>query len=194
VRTKVTITNLFWAVFSVLLVFVILINLIVNITELNNINRMTEESSIEIGSRTSSKIEIDKKNNILRSISIITEDCKDQINKEKELYKKLCYLRENVKENISVGSANDWAFNFSDTLGKYHSYIYDKDYIIIIFRNEENDKKVKLYRAANNSDYSVELELSEISCTRDFKKGEKGLRIRKYKDILEIVNRMCQYE
>lgn len=193
-RTKVTITNLFWAVFSVLLVFVILINLIVNITELNNINRMTEESSIEIGSRTSSKIEIDKKNNILRSISIITEDCKDQINKEKELYKKLCYLRENVKENISVGSANDWAFNFSDTLGKYHSYIYDKDYIIIIFRNEENDKKVKLYRAANNSDYSVELELSEISCTRDFKKGEKGLRIRKYKDILEIVNRMCQYE
>lgn len=193
-RTKVTITNLFWAIFSVLLVFAILINLIVNITELNNINRMTEESSIEIGSKTSSKIEIDKKNNILRSISIITEDCEDQINKEKELYKKLCYLRENVKENISVGSTKDWAFNFSDTLGKYHSYIYDKDYIIIIFRNEENDKIVKLYRAANNSDYSVELELSELSCTRDFKKGEKGLRLKKYKDILEIVNRMCQYE
>lgn len=193
-RTKVTITNLFWAIFSVLLVFAILINLIVNITELNNINRMTEESSIEIGSKTSSKIEIDKKNNILRSISIITEDCEDQINKEKELYKKLCYLRENVKENISVGSTKDWAFNFSDTLGKYHSYIYDKDYIIIIFRNEENDKIVKLYRSASNSDYSVELELSELSCTRDFKKGEKGFRLKKYKDILEIVNRMCQYE
>lgn len=193
-RTKITITNLFWAILSVLLVLTILINLIVNIIGLNSINRMTEESYIEIGSKTSSKVEIDKKNNIFRSISTVTEDCNDQINKEKELYEKLRYLRENVKENISVGSTNDWAFNFFDTLGKYHSYAYDKDYTIITFRNEENDKVVKLYRSANNSDYSLDLELTEMSCINDFKQGKKGLRLKKYKDISEIVNRMCQYE
>ena len=193
-RTKITITNLLWAILSVLLVLTILINLIVNIIGLNSINRMTEESYIEIGSKTSSKIEIDKKNNIFRSISTVTEDCNDQINKEKELYEKLRYLRGNVKENISVGSTNDWAFNFFDTLGKYHSYAYDKDYTIITFRNEENDKVVKLYRAANNSDYSLDLELTEMSCINDFKQGKKGLRLKKYKDISEIVNRMCQYE
>lgn len=153
------------------------------------------ESKLEIksGEKTKAKIEIDKENNIFKVIRTLTPDCIEQQEKEKELYNKVCKLRDVLKVNVTRDYSS-WNYKFSDSIGKYHSYLYDRDYTIISFKSEEDDKYICLYRGESASESCIALYLDEFSCIDAFKNGESIRRILEYNDILDVVNRIMEHE
>lgn len=195
-RTKYKIDNLIWVIICGLIFICIEIPLLFTIAEAVNLNKMESKLEIRSGEKTKAKIEIDKENNILKVVRTITPDCLEQQEKEKELYNKACKLRDALKINVKtqVGSYSSWNYNFSDSIGKYHSFIYDRDYTIISLKSEEDDKYICLYKNESTSDSCIDLYLNDFSCINAFKSGESGKRILKYNDILDVVNRIMEHE
>ena len=195
-RTKYKIDNLIWVIICGLIFICIEIPLLFTIAEAVNLNKMESKLEIRSGEKTKAEIEIDKENNIFKVVRTVTPDCKKKKKKEKELYNKACKLRDALKINVKtqVGSYSSWNYNFSDSIGKYHSFIYDRDYTIISLKSEEDDKYICLYKNESTSDSSVDLYLNDFSCINAFKNGESGKRILKYNDILDVVNRIMEHE
>lgn len=195
-QTKIHIKNLFWVIICFLIFLAIEIPLLITIADAVKLNRMDTEIVIQVGNKTKSKIEIDEEQNIFKVIHVVSQECIDQQEKEKELYNKACKLRDSLKVNVKtqMGSYSDWSYDFSDSIGKYHSYIYDRDYIIISVRSEEDDKLIRLYKNSTTSDSCIELYLNEFSCINAFKEGESGKRIQKYNDIVDVIDRIMEHE
>lgn len=195
-QTKYKIDNLIWVIICGLIFICIEVPFLFTIADTVNLNKMESKLEIRSGEKTKTKIEIDKENNILKVVRTVTPDCIEQQEKEKELYNKACKLRDALKINVktSVWSYSSWNYNFSDSIGKYHSFIYDRDYTIISLKSEEDDKYICLYKYESTSDSCIELYLNDFSCINAFKNGESGKRILKYNDILDVVNRIMEHE
>lgn len=195
-QTKYKIENLIWVIICGIIFLCIEIPFLFTMAEAVNLNRMESKLEVKSGEKTKAKVEIDKENSIFKVVRTVTPDCIEQQEKEKELYNKVCKLRDTLKINVKtqMGSYSRWNYKFSDSIGKCHSYIYDVDYTIISFKNEEDDKCISLYKNESTSDYSIDLYLNEFSCINDFKNNERGKRIEKYKNILDVVNRIMEHE
>ena len=192
-QTKYKIGNLIWVIICGLIFLGIEIPFLITTVEAVNLNKMESKLEIKLGEKTKAKIEIDKENNIFKVIRTLTPDCIEQQEKEKELYNKVCKLRDVLKVNVTRDYSS-WNYKFSDSIGKYHSYLYDRDYTIISFKSEEDDKYICLYRGESASESCIALYLDEFSCIDAFKNGESSRRILEYNDILDVVNRIMEHE
>ena len=192
-QTKYKIGNLIWVIICGLIFLGIEIPFLITTVVAVNLNKMESKLEIKLGEKTKAKIEIDKENNIFKVIRTLTPDCIEQQEKEKELYNKVCKLRDVLKVNVTRDYSS-WNYKFSDSIGKYHSYLYDRDYTIISFKSEEDDKYICLYRGESASESCIALYLDEFSCIDAFKNGESSRRILEYNDILDVVNRIMEHE
>ena len=192
-KTKYKIGNLSWVIICGLIFLDIEIPFLITTVEAVNLNKMEPKLEIKLGEKTKAKIEIDKENNIFKVIRTLTPDCIEQQEKEKELYNKVCKLRDVLKVNVTRDYSS-WNYKFSDSIGKYHSYLYDRDYTIISFKSEEDDKYICLYRGESASESCIAFYLDEFSCINAFKNGESNRRILEYNDILDVVNRIMEHE
>lgn len=195
-QTKYKIGNLIWVIICGLIFLGIEIPFLITTAEAVNLNKMESKLEIKSGEKTKAKIEIDKENNIFKVIRTLTPDCIEQQEKEKELYNKVCKLRDVLKVNVKTQMCeySSWNYKFSDSIGKYHSFFSDRDYTIISFKSEEDDKYIRLYRGESTSESYISLCLDEFSCIDAFKNGKSGERILKYNDILDVVNRIMEHE